>query len=53
MALLAERRAFGLVDLPGFPNVRVYLDNRVAGQTNADGKLFLPNLDLMSIIESA
>jgi len=37
-------RAFGLVDLPGFPNVRVYLDNRVAGQTNADGKLFLPNL---------
>ena len=37
-------RAFGLVDLPGFPNVRVYLDNRIAGQTNADGKLFLPNL---------
>ena len=37
-------RSFGLVDLPGFPNVRVFLDNREAGTTNADGKLLLPNL---------
>jgi outer membrane usher protein len=37
-------RAFGLVDLPGFPNVRVFLDNREAGKTDADGKLLLPNL---------
>ena len=37
-------RAFGLVDLPGFPDVRVYLDNREAGRTDADGKLLLPGL---------
>lgn len=37
-------RSFGLVDLPGFPNVRVLLDNREAGTTNAAGKLLLPNL---------
>ena len=37
-------RSFGLVDLPGFPNVRVYLDNREAGTTDASGKLMLPNL---------
>ncbi len=37
-------RSFGLVDLPGFPNVRVFLDNREAGTTDADGKLLLPNL---------
>lgn len=37
-------RAFGLVDLPGFPNVRVYVDNREAGTTDADGKLLLPSL---------
>jgi len=37
-------RSFGLVDLPGFPGVRVYLDNREAGTTDADGKLLLPAL---------
>jgi outer membrane usher protein len=45
--LHASRRlgqAFGLVDLPGFPNVRVYLDNREAGRTDAEGKLLLPGL---------
>lgn len=37
-------RSFGLVDLPGFPNVRVFLDNREAGTTDAAGRLLLPNL---------
>lgn len=37
-------RAFGLVDLPGFPDVRVYLDNREAGRTDRDGQLLLPGL---------
>ena len=37
-------RSFGLVDLPGFPNVRVFLDNREAGTTDASGRLMLPNL---------
>jgi len=37
-------RAFGLVDLPGFPDVRVYVDNREAGRTDADGRLLLPDL---------
>lgn len=37
-------RAFGMVDLPGFPDVRVYLDNREAGRTDAKGRLLLPGL---------
>jgi outer membrane usher protein len=37
-------RSFGLVDLPGFPNVRVFLDNREAGTTDARGRLLLPSL---------
>jgi outer membrane usher protein len=37
-------RAFGLVYLPGFPDVRVYLDNREAGRTDAGGRLLLPDL---------
>ncbi len=37
-------RAFGLVDLPGFPDVRVYLDNREAGRTDRAGRLLLPDL---------
>ncbi len=37
-------RAFGLVNLPGFPDVRVYLDNREAGRTDAEGRLLLPGL---------
>ena len=37
-------RAFGLVNLPGFPDVRVYLDNREVGRTDASGRLLLPSL---------
>lgn len=37
-------RAFGLVNLPGFPDVRVYLDNRMAGRTDSAGRLLLPSL---------
>jgi outer membrane usher protein len=37
-------RAFGLVNLPGFSDVRVYLDNREAGRTDAEGRLLLPGL---------
>ena len=37
-------RAFGLVDLPGFPDVKVFIDNREAGTTDAAGRLMLPNL---------
>lgn len=37
-------RAFGLVELPGFPDVRVYLDNREAGRTDPEGRLLLPDL---------
>lgn len=37
-------RSFGVVALPGFPDVRVYLDNRDAGRTDASGHLLLPGL---------
>ena len=37
-------RAFGLVSLPGFPDVRVYLDYREVGRTDGDGRLLLPGL---------
>lgn len=37
-------RAFGMVALPGFPDVRVYLDNREVGRTDQDGNLLLPLL---------
>jgi len=37
-------RAFGMVDLPGYADVRVYLDNRQVGRTNAAGRLLLPRL---------
>lgn len=43
----ASRRlgsAFGLVAVPGFPDVRVYLDNREVGRTDGDGYLLLPGL---------
>jgi outer membrane usher protein len=45
-AALSRRigRAFGLVSLPGFPDVRVYLDNREAGRTDGQGRLLLPDL---------
>ena len=45
--LIAGRRveeAFGLVQIPGFPNVRVYLDNQEVGRTNANGNLFISRL---------
>jgi outer membrane usher protein len=38
-------RAFGVVDLPGYPDVTVYLENREVGRTDADGSLFLPRLN--------
>ena len=37
-------RAFGMVDLPGYPDVRVFVDNRNAGRTDAAGRLILPSL---------
>lgn len=37
-------RAFGIVDLPGYPNVQVFLDNREAGRTDGAGRLILPSL---------
>ena len=37
-------RAFGLVALPGYPNVRVYVDNREAGRTDQSGYLLVPGL---------
>ncbi|GBD43422.1 F1 capsule-anchoring protein [bacterium HR40] len=44
--LLTRRigRAFGLVRVPGYPNVRVYLDNREVGRTDARGELLVPGL---------
>jgi outer membrane usher protein len=36
--------AFALVQVPGFENVRVYLDNQEVGRTNARGNLFVPRL---------
>ena len=43
---LARRigRSFGMVDLPGFADVPVRVDNRVVGRTNAAGQLVLPDL---------
>lgn len=38
-------RAFGMVALPGHPDVTVYLENRDVGRTNQDGYLFLPRLN--------
>lgn len=37
-------RAFGMVDLPDMPDVRVYLENREVGRTDAQGQLLLPGL---------
>lgn len=37
-------RAFGMVALPGFADVPVYLDNRLAGTTDSTGHLLLPSL---------
>jgi outer membrane usher protein len=38
-------RAFGMVALPGHPDVKVYLENREVGSTDEDGYLFLPSLN--------
>ena len=38
-------RAFGLVGLPGYPEVMVYLENREVGRTDAEGYLLLPQLN--------
>jgi len=38
-------RAFGMVALPGHPDVTVYLENREVGKTDGDGYLFLPRLN--------
>ncbi len=45
--MFASRRidgSFGVVRLPGFSNVRVYVDNQLAGRTNAEGYALLPRL---------
>jgi len=45
--LMAGRRveeAFGLVQVPGFSGVRVYLDNQEVGRTNEGGNLFISRL---------
>lgn len=36
--------SFGLVELPGIPNVNVYLDNQKIGKTNGEGQALIPNL---------
>jgi outer membrane usher protein len=43
----ASRRidgSFGVVEVPGFANVRVYQDNQLMGKTDAQGRLLLPQL---------
>lgn len=43
----ASRRitdSFGLVRLPNMNNVRVYVDNQLAGRTNKAGEVFIPRL---------
>jgi outer membrane usher protein len=45
--LHASRRlsdGFGVVQLPGYPGVRVYADNQEVGVTGADGNTVLPRL---------
>jgi outer membrane usher protein len=36
--------SFGLVRLPGYPDVRVYSENQEIGRTNAAGELVVPRL---------
>ncbi len=38
-------RAFGTVDLPGYPDVTVFVENREVGRTDESGHLFLPRLN--------
>ena len=37
-------RSFGMVATPGFPDIRVYVDNREVGRTDKAGYLMLPAL---------
>ena len=37
-------RSFGLVSMPGYPDVRVYKDNRLVGRTDDEGELIVPGL---------
>ena len=36
--------SFGLVRLPGYPDVRVYSENQVIGRTDASGEVIVPRL---------
>jgi outer membrane usher protein len=36
--------SFGLVELPDFPNVRIYADNQLMGRTDDNGAVLLPRL---------
>jgi outer membrane usher protein len=36
--------SFAVVDAGGYPDVRVYYENRLAGRTGSDGKLLIPQL---------
>jgi outer membrane usher protein len=36
--------SFGLVEVPDFPNVRIYADNQLMGQTDDKGEVLLPRL---------
>lgn len=36
--------SYGLVEVPGFPNVRVYNGSRLIGRTNAQGRVFISDL---------
>jgi len=36
--------SFAVARVPDYPNVRVYLDNQVAGRTNAKGNVLIPGL---------
>lgn len=40
----AINESFGLVRLPGYPDVRVYSENQVIGRTDASGELIVPRL---------
>lgn len=40
----ATNQSFAVLEVPGVPNVRGYLNNREQGTTSASGRLFLPGL---------
>jgi outer membrane usher protein len=37
-------QSFAVIEVPGAPGVRGYLNNREMGRTDANGRLFIPNL---------